>query len=217
MLSDVSPSAGRPPATTTPPTPGTAAIHHLPPPQTATPARSDAATPDVPSESTDTDTPGRRAAGRRGTQSPCARTAEQQRDAYAAKHVLLPAPCECSERGQCRHRCGSSFSEPERRSINGAVCQLSPNTRRQWFRGTVLVKSVEKTRKRKDSSRSRRTRTYEYSLPKMTEVGIQYRRVCKPFYLTTLGFNPCNGGPVAAALRCSEGRHEGKTLPRKQS
>ena len=136
-----------------------------------------------------------------------ARTSKQQIDAYAAKHAVLPPPSACSD-GSCQNGCRLQVTEDQRHTINEQVNHMSTEARREWFRAHVHVQDVNRRRKRSakemesetDSTESpRRMRTLEWYLP----MGDKNVKVCKGFFLASLGFNPGNDTSVRSAVEKS--------------
>ena len=135
-----------------------------------------------------------------------ARTSKEQIVAYAAKHTVLPPPSACTDE-RCPNGCRVRVNEAlaDRHVINKEVNHMSAEARREWFRAHVHDRGVNRRRKRghgemegdaDNTEGSRRTKTLEWCLP----AGEKKVKVCKGFFLTSVGLHPNNDTPVRNAL-----------------
>ena len=120
----------------------------------------------------------------------------QKKVSYGEKHPLLPVPAACEE-GRCRLKCGKKMTEYERREINEKVGALEWSVRAQWYRTHVYEAKVERRREGREGDR--RQASFQYHLP----IAGKLTRVCKGFFLTTVGLHPMNDTPVRTALASS--------------
>ena len=118
-----------------------------------------------------------------------ARNKEEQTKEFAAKHLLHPVPPECMA-GRCKLRCIDGISRDERRQINVTVNMLPASSRREWYRRFVTEEDgpTEQGKKRR--------RVLQWHLP----VNSKKIRVCKSFFLSTLGFKAGNDKPVLNSI-----------------
>ena len=155
-----------------------------------------------------------------------ARTKTEQIAAHAAKHQVKEVPERC--RRDCKNRCCWKIKPSWRESINEAVNGLSKEARRQWYR--THVKSIPARCRRKENrgrDDSRKKNSFRWMLPadplaphaeeeeatedkeddeeeqEMASGDNSVGRcvdVCKPFFLTTLGFNEGSDAAVMSAV-----------------
>ena len=136
-----------------------------------------------------------------------ARTHAAQILAFKQKHNVRPAPLACCK-GTCRLECVSHVSNTRREHINKTVNSLSRDARLQWY----ATHATDETPTVTDSppltnGASARRRFIVYRLP--LESGKQ-QRVCKEFFLTTLGYSEGNDGPVLAAVGMLSPKRDGR-------
>ena len=115
------------------------------------------------------------------------RKPEERIRAYELKHPVRAAPALCL-RGTCANRCSDHISETLRCHINSEVNHLDVEVRKQWFRTNVKLEKAQEDGKR---------RHLTWHLP-TGDGGM--KRVCKPFFLTTLGMKDNNDEAVRNAV-----------------
>ena len=64
------------------------------------------------------------------------RTVQTKVRNFKIKHEVQPVPASCLA-GLCRLKCRQSISHEARKEINGAVNNLQPSARREWYRRYV--------------------------------------------------------------------------------
>lgn len=118
------------------------------------------------------------------------RSPEGQRLRDEGQHPVLPG-CVNS----CKKQCTSKFSSDMRGTINRQYWALQSQRRRDWLKHSC-IRQLPKQLQRTSSINSRRSNTIQWKLE-----GIN---VCKPFFLTTLGYKPTNDRIVRSVLEKSD-------------
>ena len=132
-----------------------------------------------------------------GQQKKRARSQETQILAFKQKHPVRPVPQAC-DGGRCKFDCASHVNAAQRQTINEAANSLPRDARMQWYATYVrdITPTVTDSPSLTDyASAKRRIIAYHLPLAEGKE-----RRVCKEFYLTTLGYAESNDGPVISAV-----------------
>ena len=117
------------------------------------------------------------------------RSEEARRKRFAEKHALRPAPDACKD--GCDPRCFQKIDETTRRKINFQVNHLDYAARNQWYRTFVKVNETGKAR-----------RYLTWHLP---DESCDVTRVCKTFFLTTLGFAENSDTAVQQSAKTASG------------
>lgn len=100
----------------------------------------------------------------------------------------------CSEK--CIKQCKNIISEQRRHAINAQYWNMTWLEQRQY-----IINNTQRKDPKKQKINTSRTNTYLYFMK--NEVGTSYQ-ICKPFFLTTLGFLPNNDKVVQNVLKNSE-------------
>lgn len=103
----------------------------------------------------------------------------------------------CTEK--CSRKCTVNFSSDDRAKNNEEFWKKTPTERMNFIADTVAQKETERKTKGK-LGETRRAFTNEYHFKKASEQGGGLHRVCKVFYLGTLGFSSNNTSVVLNAL-----------------
>jgi hypothetical protein len=109
----------------------------------------------------------------------------------AEKHPFQSHPC------SCKKSCDKNLSITSRKSIHAQFWQLTYNERRNFLFNRVLRKPKERTRT--DNDEAVRTVSFTYTL--MNPSNSDVIQVCKPFFLTTLGYHPKNDSIITSLMK----------------
>lgn len=121
------------------------------------------------------------------------RTIESRIVRDAAGHQVKPPGCLPS----CQYKC-NEYNEEERLKLNKQFWSLNKTERSMWLRTNLQPISTEKSCPKENQ---RETRLY-WQLPRFTNQNMSsYTRVCKRFFLTTLGWGATSDKAVLAATR----------------
>ncbi|XP_074026425.1 uncharacterized protein [Leptinotarsa decemlineata] len=110
------------------------------------------------------------------------------------KEYYVKPPCSVN----CRRKCISHIDENRRIQINDEFWQMSWDEQRQFILNNTQRLNVKRQTNRVDVSARKNSYTYHMK----NENGTIFQ-VCKPFFLTTLGFKPSNDKVVQNTLNMS--------------
>ena len=109
-----------------------------------------------------------------------ARTKEDQ--IYNAK-LLHPMKAGCTS--VCPRKCCTKFTEEQRRNIYETFWKLDRKNRNKWVSKLLMQEPIE--RRTNADKQSRRLRSLYYHLPTSSDCTADNVRVCKRFFLATIG------------------------------
>ncbi|KAG8196835.1 hypothetical protein JTE90_027548 [Oedothorax gibbosus] len=118
---------------------------------------------------------------------------EAQRIARDAKKLKLRTPCNSDT---CKMKCATKISLAERKKIMEDFKKMSDFEKKSWVFQRVDKESV----KRKTTESLRRKVTFKYSFEILTGT----YRVCKVFFLGTLGYHPKNDKIITTAMKATK-------------
>lgn len=130
---------------------------------------------------------------RRTLSTPLAARKKAKKDEKRKEYYVKP-PCSVN----CRRQCISHIAENRRIQINDEFWQMSWDEQRQFILNNTQRLNVKRQTNRVDVSARKSTFAYHMK----NESGTIFQ-VCKPFFLTTLGFKPSNDKVVQNTLNMS--------------
>ena len=119
---------------------------------------------------------------------------KRQKKETADEKLSLKPPCN----EKCRKKCTTKFTEDIRKQIHDRYVSLSWESRGLFIKGHVEPRNVKtRTNTEKDEKKKNRDVSYYYYLYGKNREKIE---VCRPFFLTTLGYHPQNTRHIYTAL-----------------